>query len=60
MAREAGRTREKLAEGFGLLALLVKSEGEHTRELFGAVERDRLRDRAACFPSAGSTVVSRG
>ena len=74
VAREAGLVRERTAEGFGILAALVKdserrtteavrAEGERSRELVNAIERDRLRDlaRPRYFAApGGTTVVSQG
>ena len=73
VARETGVIRERMAEGFGLLAVMVKdserrtvcaarSEGERTRELLNEIERDRLRDlaRFRCYGPGGATVVSAG
>lgn len=74
VAREAGLIRERMVEGFGVLAAVVKDserrtiaatrdEGEKTRELVNAIERDRLRDLARpryFTASGGPTVVSQG
>lgn len=74
VAREAGLIRERVAEGFGVLAAMVKdserrtteavrAEGDKSRELANAIERDRLRDlaRPRCFAApGGTTVVSQG